>query len=368
LPDEIYALSDIFCPNESETEILTGMPVKTLEEAEKAARKLKAKGAGMVILTLGERGSLLVTDNAVDHIPVEPARAIDTTGAGDCFVGSLAYFLAAGVEITDAVKRANYIASISVQSSGTQLSYPEAGDLPSEILKLQDNGGAGENENIAGWVTKSEMAGYIDHTLLKPEAKQAAFDQLCAEAVQHGFKSVCVNSSWVSYVAGKLQGSGIPVCSVIGFPLGAYDSQVKAYETQKAVADGAEELDMVINIGALKTGNLALVEEDIRAVRKQAERPIILKVIIETCLLSDEEKIKACQIAKQAGADFVKTSTGFSSGGATLKDIALMRRTVGPDMGVKASGGIKDFKTAQAMINAGASRIGAGAGVAILKD
>jgi deoxyribose-phosphate aldolase len=221
------------------------------------------------------------------------------------------------------------------------------------------------SENIAK-ITASEMARYIDHTLLKPEATPAAFDKLCEEAVSYGFKAVCVNSGWVAYVANKLKGTEIAVCSVIGFPLGAMHSQGKAFEARQAVEDGALELDMVLNIGAMKAGNLKAVEEDILAVRHEAKAPTLLKVIIETCLLTTAEKVKACEVAQKSGADFVKTSTGFNAGGATLEDVVLMRKTVGPEMGVKASGGIKDFKTATALIAAGATRIGAGAGVTIV--
>jgi deoxyribose-phosphate aldolase len=215
-------------------------------------------------------------------------------------------------------------------------------------------------------MTAAEMAQYIDHTLLKPEATPEAFDQLCEEARQYGFKAVCVNSGWVAYVAEKLKGTGVAVCSVVGFPLGAMHSRGKAFEARKAVEFGAQELDMVLNVGALKAGDLNAVGEDILAVRYEAKHPTLLKVIIETCLLNDAEKSKACEIAQKAGADFVKTSTGFSTGGATLEDVALMRKTVGPEIGVKASGGIKDFGTAAAMIAAGATRIGAGAGVEII--
>jgi deoxyribose-phosphate aldolase len=215
-------------------------------------------------------------------------------------------------------------------------------------------------------MTGAEMAQYIDHTLLKPEANRTALDRLCEEAVLRGFKAACVNSGWVGYVAEKLKGSNVAVCSVVGFPLGAMGSPAKAFEARQAVADGAQELDMVLNIGALKTGDLKTVEQDIQAVRREANRPVILKVIIETCLLTNDEKVRACEIAQNAGADFVKTSTGFSTGGATPEDVILMRKTVGPRMGVKASGGIKDFETAAALIAAGATRIGAGAGVAIV--
>ena len=215
-------------------------------------------------------------------------------------------------------------------------------------------------------MTGAEMARYIDHTLLKPDANRAALDTLCDEAVSFGFKAACVNSGWVAYVAEKLKETNIAVCSVIGFPLGAMGSAAKAFEARRAVEDGAQELDMVLNIGAMKSGDLNLVEDDIQAVRLEAKRPVVLKVIIETCLLTNDEKVKACEIAQNAGADFVKTSTGFSTGGATREDVILMRKLVGPRMGVKASGGIKDFETAAAMIAAGATRIGAGAGVAIV--
>ena len=215
-------------------------------------------------------------------------------------------------------------------------------------------------------MTGAEIAQYIDHTLLKPEANRAALDTLCEEAVLFGFKAVCVNSGWVAYVAEKLKGTKIAVCSVIGFPLGAMGSAAKAFEARQAVEDGVQELDMVLNIGAMKSGDLKTVEDDIQAVRLEANRPVVLKVIIETCLLTNDEKVQACEIAQNAGADFVKTSTGFSTGGATREDVILMRKTVGPRMGVKASGGIKDFETAAAMIAAGATRIGAGAGVAIV--
>ena len=215
-------------------------------------------------------------------------------------------------------------------------------------------------------LTAAKMAQFIDHTLLKPEATPPAFDQLCQEAIQYGFKAVCVNSGWVAYAVNKLKGTGIAVCSVIGFPLGAMHCLAKAFEARQAVEDGAREVDMVLNIGAMKAGDLKAVKDDILAVRHAAAHPVLLKVIIETCLLTTEQKVKACEIAQNAGADFVKTSTGFSTGGATLEDVALMRKIVGPEMGVKASGGIKDYETAAAMIAAGADRIGAGAGVAIV--
>jgi deoxyribose-phosphate aldolase len=216
-------------------------------------------------------------------------------------------------------------------------------------------------------MTASKMAQYIDHTLLKPEAQQSAFDKLCDEALQYRFKAVCVNSCRVAYVAEKLEGSGIEVCSVVGFPLGAMEIRAKAFEASQAIEDGATEVDMVINIGALKSGDLKTVDNDIRSLRNAAKGSTVLKVIIETCLLTDEEKILACEIVKKAGADFVKSSTGFSSGGATIEDIAMMRKVVGSDMGVKASGGIKDFAAASAMINAGADRLGTSSGITIVE-
>ncbi len=215
-------------------------------------------------------------------------------------------------------------------------------------------------------IPAAKMAKYIDHTLLKPDATFDGMDKLCEEAIKYRFKAVCVNSGSVAHVSDKLRGSGVDVCSVVGFPLGAMHTSAKAFEAGKAIEDGAQELDMVLNIGALKSGDLKTVDVDIRTVRLVSESPVVLKVIIETCLLTEEEKIRACEIAKKAGADFVKTSTGFSGGGATIEDVVLMRSVVGPTMGVKASGGIKDFAIASAMIAAGANRIGAGAGVTII--
>ncbi|WP_418041773.1 deoxyribose-phosphate aldolase [Paenibacillus xylanilyticus] len=207
----------------------------------------------------------------------------------------------------------------------------------------------------------------IDHTLLRADATQSEINQLTEEAKQYQFASVCVNPGWVSYAAEQLQGSGVDICTVIGFPLGASTSETKAFETTDAIAKGATEVDMVINISALKDGKDDYVEHDIRAVVEAAAGKALVKVIIETCLLTDEEKVRACQAAVRAGADFVKTSTGFSTGGATPEDIALMRRTVGPDMGVKASGGVRSLEDMQKMIEAGATRIGASSGVKIIQ-
>jgi len=219
----------------------------------------------------------------------------------------------------------------------------------------------------ANTITKVLMAAAIDHTILKPNAVQADIEKIVEEARQHAFKAVCVNSCHVPLVAKLLSGSQIQICSVVGFPLGAMDSQTKAFEAKTAVEAGATELDMVINVGALKSGDLKTVEADIRAVKEAGGKGYILKVIIETCLLNTEEKVQACKLAKAAGADFVKTSTGFSTGGATIADVQLMKTTVGDDLLVKASGGIKDWATAEAMLRAGASRIGTSSGVTILR-
>ena len=207
---------------------------------------------------------------------------------------------------------------------------------------------------------------YIDHTLLKPEASKDQVVKLIEEAKEYNFASVCINPTWVKLAAEMLATSNVKVCTVIGFPLGATTPEVKAFETTNAIKNGADEVDMVINIGALKSGDLDLVERDIRAV-VEASCDKLVKVIIETCLLTDDEKVSACQLAQRAGADFVKTSTGFSTGGAAVADIALMRKTVGPDMGVKASGGARSFEDAQAFIDAGATRIGTSSGVVIMK-
>ena len=217
--------------------------------------------------------------------------------------------------------------------------------------------------------TARDWASLIDHTLLKPEASESDIKKLCDEAAQFGFASVCVNPGWVKKASEFLRGTGVPVCTVIGFPLGATLPDVKAYEARRAIFNGAREVDMVINIGALKSGDDCLVEDDIRAVVDAAhENHILCKVIIETALLSDDEKVRACLAAKNAGADFVKTSTRFSKGGATANDVALMRRTVGSALGVKASGGVKGIDDARAMFEAGATRIGASVGVKIAQE
>lgn len=211
------------------------------------------------------------------------------------------------------------------------------------------------------------IAKMIDHTALSASTTKEMIVKLCKEASQYQFASVCVNPTWVQLAATELKDTGVDVCTVIGFPLGASTPETKAFETKDAIEKGATEVDMVINIGALKDGDNELVERDIRAVVEAAKGKVLTKVIIETCLLTDEEKERACRLAVQAGADFVKTSTGFSTGGATVQDIALMRKTVGPDIGVKASGGVRSLEDAKAMIEAGATRIGASSGVAIVE-
>ena len=217
--------------------------------------------------------------------------------------------------------------------------------------------------------TAHDWASLIDHTLLKPEASESDIRKLCDEAAQFGFASVCVNPAWVKRASEFLRGTGVPVCTVIGFPLGATLPDVKAFEARRAIFNGAREVDMVINIGALKSGDDCAVEDDIRAVAQAAhENGVLLKVIIETALLTDEEKVRACLASKNAGADFVKTSTGFAKGGATVEDVSLMRRTVGSALGVKASGGVKGIDDARAMFEAGATRIGASVGVKIAQE
>lgn len=214
-------------------------------------------------------------------------------------------------------------------------------------------------------MNKKDLARMIDHTILKPEATEIEIDNLCKEALEYNFASVCVNPAMVEKAASMLKGSDVKVCTVIGFPLGATTTEVKAFETEDVIKKGATEVDMVINVGKLKEGNLEYVKRDIEAVVNAAKGKALTKVIIETCLLTDEEKVTACKLSKEAGADFVKTSTGFSTGGATGSDIKLMRETVGPELGVKASGGVRSLEDAMTMIENGATRVGASASIAI---
>lgn len=229
------------------------------------------------------------------------------------------------------------------------------------IAEINKNGGA-----AAGESGKANYARYIDHTLLKPDATEAKIKKVCDEAKQYNFASVCVNPSYIEFVAKELKGSPVNPCVVVGFPLGATTPVVKAFETNEVIEKGAKEVDMVLNIGAAKSGNWSLVEEDVKAVVHASRGRALVKVILETCLLTDEEKVKACTICKLAGADFVKTSTGFSTGGATVEDVKLMRATVGEKMGVKASGAVRDYETAKKMIEAGATRLGTSSGVEIV--
>lgn len=215
-------------------------------------------------------------------------------------------------------------------------------------------------------LSPASMAKYIDHTLLKADAPISKIKQICDEAKQYHFASVCVNTANIQFVAEQLAGSGVTPCCVVGFPLGAMTTESKVFETMDAIRKGAKEVDMVINVGAIKSGNWQLVEDDIRAVVEAAKGNALVKVIIECCLLTQDEKVKACLASKNAGAAFVKTSTGFSTGGATVEDVKLMRETVGPNMGVKASGGVRSYEDAVNMIKAGANRIGCSSGVAIV--
>ena len=212
------------------------------------------------------------------------------------------------------------------------------------------------------------LAPYIDHTLLKPEATEAEVQKLIEEALQYGFYAVCVNPFWVEYCAKRLRGTRVKVCTVVAFPLGATDSQTKAYEARRTIERGAEEIDMVINLGALKDGDLSTVEKDLKAVIEVCKRTTITKAIIEAGLLTDQEKVIASQLVKKVGYDFVKTSTGFSTTGATPYDVALIRQVVGPKMGIKAAGGIRTYQEALSLLRAGATRLGCSASVKIVSE
>ncbi|HEX5709319.1 MAG TPA: deoxyribose-phosphate aldolase [Pyrinomonadaceae bacterium] len=240
---------------------------------------------------------------------------------------------------------------------------------PERMQRVLDAGASRIGLVLGQTATAGDWAGLVDHTLLKPEASETDIQRLCEEAARYRFASVCVNPAWVRAASCHLKGSGVVVCTVVGFPLGATLADVKAYEARRAIFDGAREVDMVINVGALKSGDDCAVEFDIRSVVEAAhEYGVLVKVIIEAALLNDDEKVRACQAAKRAGADFVKTSTGFAKGGATVADVALMRRTVGSEMGVKAAGGVRGLEDARAMVEAGATRIGASVGVKIAQE
>jgi deoxyribose-phosphate aldolase len=237
-----------------------------------------------------------------------------------------------------------------------------------EETRMLAEAGASRVVTTMGYCPASDgLASLIDHTLLKPDAPREEVEQLCREAAQFCFASVCVNPNWVALCREMLRGTGVKVCTVIGFPLGAHLPDVKAYEAKRAVEQGAEEVDMVINIGALKSKDYALVEQDILGVVQAAGKTTIVKVILETTLLTRDEKVMGCTLSKAAGAEYVKTSTGFAGGGATVEDVTLMRETVGPEMGVKASGGVRTREDAEKMVAAGATRLGASAGVKIVR-
>jgi deoxyribose-phosphate aldolase len=238
---------------------------------------------------------------------------------------------------------------------------------PGETRVLADLGAARVVTTVGYCPASDGLASLIDHTLLKPDASREDIERLCREAAQFCFASVCVNPNWVPLCRDLLRGSGVKVCTVIGFPFGSHLPDVKAYEARRAVEQGAEEVDMVVNIGAIKSKDYALVEQDIRGVVQAVGKSTVVKVILETSLLNRDEKVMGCSLAKAAGADYVKTSTGFAGGGATVEDVRLMRETVGPDVGVKASGGIRTQEDAKAMVAAGATRLGASAGIKIVR-
>lgn len=259
------------------------------------------------------------------------------------------------------------ITDLIVARLGGEVECPSFCDT--DVRRIVDAGASRIGTVLGETATARDWASLIDHTLLRPDASIEDIRQLCNEAREFGFASVCVNPAWVREATLQLKGSGVPVCTVIGFPLGATLPDVKAFEARRSIFNGAREVDMVINLGALKSGDDCAVEDDIRAVVEAAhENDVLCKVIIETALLTDEEKVRACIAAKNAGADFVKTSTGFAKGGATVHDVALMRHTVGNALGVKASGGVKGIEDARAMFEAGATRIGASVGVKIARE
>ena len=268
--------------------------------------------------------------------------------------------------ITDEVLAAQGTGAAATRQCGCHSVRLEC--CPERLSGVLDAGASRIGVHAAGGAPGG-VAAMIDHTLLKPDATRTDIETLCREAAEFRFATVCVNPAWVALAAARLRGTGVGVCSVVGFPLGATTADVKQYETRRAIYDGANEIDMVINVGALKSGDLRTVERDIEAVVEPCRQcGVISKVIIEAALLTDEEKVTASTLSKAAGADFVKTSTGFASGGATAADVALMRRVVGAQMGVKAAGGVRDLEGLKAMVAAGASRVGASAGVKIVQE
>jgi len=270
--------------------------------------------------------------------------------------------------VVEAVVQA-VLAQLRVDEPACSCHAVSGGCCPDRLGRMLGHGAERFGLQAGANLYPRDIARKIDHTLLKPEATRGQIETLCREAREHGFATVCVNPAWVELCAALLRGSETRVCTVVGFPLGATLPEVKAYEAARVVEDGACEVDMVINVGALKSADYRLVERDIAGV-VQASRPggALIKVIIEAALLDDDEKVRACVLAKAACADFVKTSTGFGPGGATAADVALMRRVVGPEMGVKAAGGVRDLQSARAMLEAGADRIGASVGVKIVQE
>jgi len=261
------------------------------------------------------------------------------------------------------------LAQLGTEDSPCACHAAAGGCCPDRLGRLVGHGAARFGLQAGPNLYPRDIARTIDHTLLKPEATRQQIETLCSEAREHGFATVCVNPTWVRLCSDLLQGSETRVCTVVGFPLGATVPEVKAFEAARVVAEGACEVDMVINVGALKSGDYRLVERDIAGVVEASRRGgALTKVIIEAALLTDDEKVQACVLSKAAGADFVKTSTGFGPGGATADDVSLMRRVVGREMGVKAAGGVRDLKSAQAMLEAGADRIGASVGVKIVQE
>ncbi len=270
--------------------------------------------------------------------------------------------------LVEAVVRA-VLAQVRAEEPPCACHAAPAGCCPDRMGRLLGHGAARFGLQAGANVYPQEIARRIDHTLLRPDATRGQIEVLCREAREHGFATVCVNPAWVPACRDLLQGSETLVCTVVGFPLGATLPEVKAYEAGRVTAEGACEVDMVINVGALKSGDFALVERDVAGVVEQSRRGgALVKVIIEAALLDDDEKVRACVLSQAAGADFVKTSTGFGPGGATAADVALMRRVVGTEMGVKAAGGVRDLQSARAMLEAGADRIGASVGVKIVKE
>ena len=270
--------------------------------------------------------------------------------------------------LVEAVVRA-VLAQVRVEEPPCACHAAAGGCCPDRLGRLVGQGAARFGLQAPRQLYPREIARHIDHTLLKPEATREQIEALCREAAEHGFATVCVNPAWVRLCAALLQGTESRVCTVVGFPLGATLPEVKAYEAARVVADGACEVDMVLSVGALKSGDYRLVERDVAGVVEASRAGgALVKVIIEAALLTDDEKVKACVLSKVARADFVKTSTGFGPGGATAADVSLMRRVVGPDMGVKAAGGVRDLQSARAMLEAGADRIGASVGVQIVKE